>query len=1100
MLEKKVFLLLMPLIILSAIILFSIQVYGDMKHMCPDSSHIEDVQECVDNYGGTGGGYNYAYITEDPAFDTLSLPLVFYRKENVTFDCNGHSLNGNGANYGIEINSCKNLTIINCSLSNLAMVYVYIVDSSNITINFTNISINYSMNPNGFGIELDGVTKDIFLSNLNISGSHENNGAPGIMIGQNSNLTYLYRVISCPHNPRYPGLDGVYRADADLFLSCNQVACDYNTNAPECCQYSCAEGLPQEPIPGPLPCNITNASIFEYCNGDGCKIGEKIKMNFTVEDSPNCNNLNKMTIFFKEIPEDPEFKPDPLYSCHMVVQNSTLISKWGNPTHDTFYYSDWLISSISPYCYNKKVNVSIASLYNSTDLIGKKEGSFGIFNFSDRDCKITRAGITKYCGADNKCNTSENITISISVENPNKCLGINNISMLIREDPFTELSCIMTISNSTPKLKPGNYYIGNWTIPEIPENCKGKTMKSFSAYLYNDSQNLVALKSGSFGSFEFWKEQQIYPCKIKDALTRTYCNADNDPTCNIGEKIEMNMSLENYEQCNALNMEKVVMRHTGDIGGDCFLVMENSSIIKNPSAKRIVGNWTISPDFFEQSPECSGKTVEINEASLFNTSGKKIGLKTGSFGQVIFKEVSGTFNLTVRTCETYLDLVNGSCKTSLNKNINVDGTGWVPTPVSFMLPRGWHNVSFSSDSTSRQRPKDIFVNLPPKTILTGVYAPTTNQLIHSTIIIEAVNSTGQYINARIRLYNDTGFIKEATNKTTYNQTGTLSIYPVNYTIEFLDIPGSGYNKPVNSSFNLTGKGIYQLKYFYSGTHSGHPDCYCQEGSTIVDCGQCYSSGSLFKYCNRSSSNQGVWVEDLSTDPDEDCYGCCTSRYLCAQGRCQRTGTTETCNDIIPMTQSRCDRAGFFCYWDKPDGLPGENPPATFCKHCTDENQKPYSCSDYDNMSTCKSDRCHVSNVGCPSGALSCNCEWNISSSKCYLDTSHTGSSPDDNICCDYSISFGTCEQGCLINGNTQENSRKKTTTCIGECTGMICNRPYNCTLTAQPDGTPSETKTDCIDCGISKTTLPFFTPWQMILVILLVSVYYIINIKKNRKE
>jgi len=171
---------------------------------------------------------------------------------------------------------------------------------------------------------------------------------------------------------------------------------------------------------------------------------------------------------------------------------------------------------------------------------------------------------------------------------------------------------------------------------------------------------------------------------------------------------------------------------------------------------------------------------------------------------------------------------------------------------------------------------------------------------------------------------------------------------------------------------------------------------------------------------------------------------------------------------------------FYCYWDKPIGLEGEDPYHTFCKHCSSEyGQAPEYCSDYHNETACDSDRCIVSGYGCPSGA-DCHCYWE--NNQCKQAVHRTG--PNPNECCSCSITYGTCNQGCT----GQQNSREK---------NIFCN---NCLETPGTNcSTYGQQPIECIGCSFKQDRFPFFMPWQILIVLALLSAYYILIIFKKKK-
>ncbi len=172
-----------------------------------------------------------------------------------------------------------------------------------------------------------------------------------------------------------------------------------------------------------------------------------------------------------------------------------------------------------------------------------------------------------------------------------------------------------------------------------------------------------------------------------------------------------------------------------------------------------------------------------------------------------------------------------------------------------------------------------------------------------------------------------------------------------------------------------------------------------------------------------------------------------------------------------------------CYWDFPQGLSGN----IYCKHCYKDNEGPVTCSGYDNKSTCDLDTCYVGNYNCPANAEDCWCAWDTTTTvpKCVQKIQY-GTSGGQSYC-EYSRSYGNCEDGCQGNSN----QREMITTCI---TSPTCKSDYSdCVLTSY-----QQTETECITCGMTFKPLPFFAWWNVLAVLSLIIVIYVfINTKKK---
>ncbi len=260
------------------------------------------------------------------------------------------------------------------------------------------------------------------------------------------------------------------------------------------------------------------------------------------------------------------------------------------------------------------------------------------------------------------------------------------------------------------------------------------------------------------------------------------------------------------------------------------------------------------------------------------------------------------------------------------------------------------------------------------------------------------------------------------------------------------------------------------------------ECTCESNGVETQCGSCETS-SPYRYCKKNINNEGFWLEDCTYYPID----CCQIRqgYSCYQsstpGTCKKTVTIEECNTKGKANNTICHTLNG-CYWDKPIGLPGEDPYKTFCKHCFLQEQGPETCSDYHNQTACEADRCSVANYEC--SGTNCKCKWEGSGSAAHcIQTYETQGPSGSDECCSCSSTYGTCDQGCP----NQENSRLKTTTCT-KCDPS--NQQQTCSI--QP---PNE----CIACSFRTNKFPFFMPWQILIVLALLSAYYILMIKKKKK-
>jgi parallel beta-helix repeat protein len=298
-------------------------------------------------------------------------------------------------------------------------------------------------------------------------------------------------------------------------------------------------------------------------------------------------------------------------------------------------------------------------------------------------------------------------------------------------------------------------------------------------------------------------------CNITNASIKAFCG--NDGLCNVSEKIQLNISVENMSKC--VNVNKIEINASEELVGInesesgagitgiiCKVNMFNTT--PTTSGNSYIANFTIS----SIPSECSGKKVFAKIAALYNSSGI-IASKEGNFGNFTFVTVAiGKYNLTVDTCgDTNND---GSCDNyTVKGNITVNGSFWGSAPQSRMLDSGIYNISFSN-YPDWYKPNDILISLTNNMTVLGVY--TKSPLSYSLIIVNATNETGHYINANISIYNATHLLNWSLNMLKYNY--TKPNYPVNFTIKFGNVPGYITPNPIN--ITLTNYSIVILKAIY----------------------------------------------------------------------------------------------------------------------------------------------------------------------------------------------------------------------------------------------------------------------------------------------
>ncbi len=552
-------------------------------------------------------------------------------------------------------------------------------------------------------------------------------------------------------------------------------------------------------------------------------------------------------------------------------------------------------------------------------------------------------------------------------------------------------------------------------------------------------------------------QQECVPqteCKIIDASIELYCTGING-VCKEGDKIELNIGVEDLNKCNPNRIEinatsgayaQPMGGNNGVVGTTCRVSLFNSESIQiNSVTKTYIGNWSVSI-----SDNCEGQNVDTFKAALYNPSGEMISLKYGSFGSFTFAgALAGQYDLAVDTCVDQTSPPNGECDVAVHGEIFVNDYSWGLAPQSKSVATGQYLISFGEippiPPFQFYKPSDIWVSLPPEVSVMGIY--TTELIDYAMINIKAINETGHFIDATIYLldsYNNV--LQEGKDEISY--TYEAGIYPVTFKVEFED--KTNYITPADAEIIIEGNGIYSFNYTYIYTISG-VECFCDPGH--VPCGECYSSNSI-----------------CVGPPPHIIY--CDVGEMCIGGVCKPTGGVEECNDIEPETLDECHSSIFFCYWDSPE-IP-------FCKHCIGQ-QGPSECLDYNHEKACEygnTDKCGIGSgcFGALSGAYDCYCNWESISEECLLKYTLE---PNTGECCSCSYSHGDCDS---CDGKT--NHREKITTCVP------CNVGDECSIT--------EPIRECIPCAIVFKPLPFFSWWHVLIVMSILTIFYIFIFKRKK--
>ncbi|MEM4215288.1 MAG: hypothetical protein QW484_02925 [Candidatus Pacearchaeota archaeon] len=445
-----------------------------------------------------------------------------------------------------------------------------------------------------------------------------------------------------------------------------------------CCDLSVG-GVPS------TACNITNASIKQYCGNDGvCNASiDKIELNISVENYQNCINPNNGWIHYL----DGNCEED------WFINN---IMRQGNN-----YLGNWTVNTANPqYCLGETVKIFEVALWNSTQQIAFKyaSGSFGQFTFAGTILELYRLFV-ETCGDNNvpPDGSCENWSIngSVAVNGTNwgnspqfrdLAEGIYNISfgpksgwykpgdIFVNLPPNTSVLGIYTkqlVNYALVIVRAKNetgHYIGaqvdlykgttlvNSSINVTSYNYSGTYPVNFEAD-FKDVSGYVAPENLTFTIYnpgiyvfevKYKRGVQVLPCNVINASITALCGGGNPNECEQNEKIRLNITVENIANC--LNVNKIEIDASSSYapppGGGisfstpttCTVTMANTTPIQI-QGNRFIANWTVSI-----SNNCAGKIVYAHKAKVYNGTNNKIGEKSGSFGSFKFADqISGCY-------------------------------------------------------------------------------------------------------------------------------------------------------------------------------------------------------------------------------------------------------------------------------------------------------------------------------------------------------------------------------------------------------------------------------------------------------------------------
>ena len=346
---------------------------------------------------------------------------------NVTFDCQGYTIDGidSFTSRGIHVTK-KYVTIKNCMLSDWGhSIQLWGSKHSLLKNNFVNSSY-------GCGILLWYAKNNTIISN-NITSTQYFGDAIHLSVESNENKIINNNIFNRNshgirmHNSHNNILNSNYVCDSvheDIIVeygssgntgvdnTCDKTI-DWNDNETTGCTYDC-EVTPTE-------CKITNANVKPYCDAEGCKNGDKIELNISVENISKCINVNQIEI---DASSSAAGQPTGMvignggFVCSVQMKNSTPIEQ----TDANTYLGNWTV--IVPYgCQGKTVEGKTAKLFNASSgivPIAQKRGRFGTFTFAE--ALVGEYNLSVYtCGddpPDGQCD-DYNVNGSITVNNNN---------------------------------------------------------------------------------------------------------------------------------------------------------------------------------------------------------------------------------------------------------------------------------------------------------------------------------------------------------------------------------------------------------------------------------------------------------------------------------------------------------------------------------------------------------------------------------------------------------------------------------------------------------------------------------------------------------
>ncbi len=813
-------------------------------------------------------------------------------------------------------------------------------------------------------------------------------------------------------------------------------------------------------------------------------------------------------------------------------------------------YSRWEGSTLTPWNITKVKIIDengdvlkvrgVYAEYNSANFIKGGNG----FNITalpappSPECKILSASVdTRFCSGTKlsdgtkKCLEGDNLNITVKViKEPSECLVRLNdkIEIDLSEDsgsggwggitgypifgdPGEE--CSMSISAPDTHLICNIFgdreiCFGNATITNVAPECFNKLLNATYVGVYHQSE-LMGHMYGQFGNVTIVKPA----CNILSANITNNCP---DNVCGIGQKITLNITVEDKNKCPNVNKMEIVggseaqggitglsilgMAAGGGIGG-CSITMENSTRIQEVNGV-YTSTWTIIGPIPEG---CNGQKITAATAKLYNaTSPFLIGSLSGSgvtgFFWFSYRELNKPMRAIINTTPNLEGNLDPFSEIKLQQLSIGDYNHWnwsyksVDSLTWILYASDTHQIPLNKENVS------IIFSQPPRNIYIGNYyinLTVWNETMQdSTKVKISLLSPGQGPLAKISSPLDDDLL--TSREVTFD--GTESTWPeyedlFNMTWIFSDTK----NKTVNASVSpktiiyrydktLASPDPFTIKLNASGDHKYTMDTVnfyigvCNEGTPTnpkwIFAGEC------------SSTQPGFWCQcnPITCALTENCVKPCPcpdgkSCHM-ASGKCEAAQSMQTCKEYgsekVCVTKDGC-------YWDKES--------SGTCKSCYSYGQRTItSCSNYNNDDSCNKDKCQLGISGADALLLmgqrtlingeeyevtQTQCSWN--STACILNATRSpvqyAPPAPPNVQCTYSTIIGAC----------------------GSCNaGIFQGKLINYTLVPRTQENCGDSYESCARCGFTQERLPFFTPWQIIPFIFLIAIYYFFISKKKK--